>query len=322
MYNSLDFYWYNDIWSIGNLRSSGVSTQGFGIGLKKKDSNNNLYFAPALRITETASYINNNVIWHAGNDGSKSGLDADLLDGYHASSFIKFTDDTNYVAARFINTTFATRANEKYIEWWQSSAGWFNFAIGNLRTDGTITASGQITTSVATGTKPINITSTTLCNNLNADMLDGQHLMTQVSNWDTDSLSIFKSSESATSNAPTSDYTYGVTLRFHREISDYHTDLVTSLYYDRLFFRRRTERGYQTWRELIHSGNIGSQSVNYANSAGSVAWANITGKPFEHHVYSNGAYTWNWNPLGLTNISYIYGWSFVNPSISSDIGVF
>ena len=29
----------------------------------------------------------------------------------------------------------------------------------------------------------------------------------------------------------------------------------------------------------IHTGNIGSQSVNYANSAGSVAWGNVTGKP-------------------------------------------
>lgn len=30
---------------------------------------------------------------------------------------------------------------------------------------------------------------------------------------------------------------------------------------------------------IIHSGNIGSQSVNYATSAGSVAWANVSGKP-------------------------------------------
>lgn len=30
---------------------------------------------------------NNNTIWHAGNDGSGSGLDADLLDGVHASKF-------------------------------------------------------------------------------------------------------------------------------------------------------------------------------------------------------------------------------------------
>ena len=36
---------------------------------------------------------------------------------------------------------------------------------------------------------------------------------------------------------------------------------------------------WRAWRKLIHSGNIGSQSVNYANSAGSVAWGNVTGKP-------------------------------------------
>ena len=51
-------------------------------------------------------------------------------------------------------------------------------------------------------------------------------------------------------------------------MSIYHTDLVASLYHDRLFFRRKIEKGYQTWRELIHSGNIGSQSVNYATTSG------------------------------------------------------
>ena len=30
---------------------------------------------------------------------------------------------------------------------------------------------------------------------------------------------------------------------------------------------------------IIHTGNIGSQSVNYANSAGSVAWTNVSGRP-------------------------------------------
>lgn len=31
--------------------------------------------------------VQGNTVWHAGNDGAGSGLDADLLDGYHASSF-------------------------------------------------------------------------------------------------------------------------------------------------------------------------------------------------------------------------------------------
>lgn len=34
-------------------------------------------------------------IWHAGNDGSSSGLDADLLDGKHASSFVLTTDNNS-----------------------------------------------------------------------------------------------------------------------------------------------------------------------------------------------------------------------------------
>lgn len=33
---------------------------------------------------------NNNTVWHAGNDGSGSGLDADLLDGLHSTSFMRF----------------------------------------------------------------------------------------------------------------------------------------------------------------------------------------------------------------------------------------
>ena len=56
-----------------------------------------------------------------------------------------------------------------------------------------------------------------------------------------------------------------------------------------------------TWRvndnDIIHSGNIGSQNVNYANSAGSVAWDNISSKPITITQRNNdspvsGAYAW------------------------------
>jgi len=42
-------------------------------------------------------YINNNVVWNAGNDGSGSGLDADLLDGQHASSFAAANHSHSYL---------------------------------------------------------------------------------------------------------------------------------------------------------------------------------------------------------------------------------
>ena len=48
-------------------------------------------------------------------------------------------------------------------------------------------------------------------------------------------------------------------------------------------FAVRTRNGdtgaWNSWRTLITDGNIGSQSVNYAASAGAVAWANVSGKP-------------------------------------------
>ncbi len=36
-------------------------------------------------------YVDNNKVWHQGNDGSGSGLDADTLDTYHASDFARLT---------------------------------------------------------------------------------------------------------------------------------------------------------------------------------------------------------------------------------------
>ena len=53
-----------------------------GIAFNTNNHNNNLK-------------LNGNIIWNAGNDGSGTGLDADLLDGLHASSFIRSDfDDT------------------------------------------------------------------------------------------------------------------------------------------------------------------------------------------------------------------------------------
>jgi hypothetical protein len=59
-----------------------------------------------LTVSKDAFTYKNNKIWHAGNDGSGSGLDADLLDGYHINNIqlggwyrfktYKYTDNTVY----------------------------------------------------------------------------------------------------------------------------------------------------------------------------------------------------------------------------------
>lgn len=57
-------------------------------------------------------------------------------------------------------------------------------------------------------------------------------------------------------------------------VNEHRTDNWNVGWYDRV-----NGSGSITWRKLIHSGNIGSQSVSYATSAGSVAWGNVSGKP-------------------------------------------
>jgi hypothetical protein len=49
------------------------------------------------------------------------------------------------------------------------------------------------------------------------------------------------------------------------------------------------------WKTLIDSGTIGSQSVNYASSAGSVAWGNVTSKPgiYLHNTWHGNTYIGN-----------------------------
>jgi len=88
------------------------------------------------------------------------------------------------------------------------------------------------------------------------------------------------------SNIPTGAYTYGVVQ------STYMSSMKLQWYVphtasrgnagvtDTIYFRTNWGSGnWYGWKYLIHSGNIGEQSVNYAGSAGAVAWDNVTGKP-------------------------------------------
>jgi len=75
--NAADIGWLNDyrgnLVYMANLQSQGVISV----------NNNNPYFSNDL------SYFSKYTIWHSGNDGSDSGLDADLLDGYQSTDFTK-----------------------------------------------------------------------------------------------------------------------------------------------------------------------------------------------------------------------------------------
>lgn len=92
--------------------------------------------------------------------------------------------------------------------------------------------------------------------------------VTQITDWNQSSFpnAAFLSSEGSIANAPTTDFTYGVQTSFHRSGPDYRTQFVTSLYGNNVYWLRqlRDTAGWSSWVQVIHSGNIGSQSVSSA----------------------------------------------------------
>jgi len=75
-----------------------------------------------LRLHDNLEFTTNgstyNKVWHAGNDGSGSGLDADLLDGLHASSFLR-SDANDHMSAQLYGGFGATTTtnNSTYNDW-------------------------------------------------------------------------------------------------------------------------------------------------------------------------------------------------------------
>lgn len=65
-----------------------------------------------------------------------------------------------------------------------------------------------------------------------------------------------------------------------------------------MYFRQKIAGSWKDWKTIIDSSNIWSQSVNYAASAGSVAWTNVSGRPstmknpsaLSWSGYSSGSY--------------------------------
>lgn len=77
---------------------------------------------------------------------------------------------------------------------------------------------------------------------------------------------------------PTEDWYYHIIMN-HANSGGYYGDIALCFHSNDLRYRRVTNGSDNGWVKVIDSANIGSQSVNYANSAGSVAWSNVSGRP-------------------------------------------
>ena len=91
-----------------------------------------------------------------------------------------------------------------------------------------------------------------------------------------------------THGAPTT----GTIVAFSCTNGNYQLQLQGNYYSNKLYFRNKNgdNATWNSWNEIIHGGNIGSQSVNYATSAGSagsVAWSNVSGRPTNVSSFTN-----------------------------------
>lgn len=81
--NSLSFKWYNDVWHIGNIRSSSSSTLGFGIALEDTINNS---LIEHFRITTSEAYVNGNIVVTSANISSYAITSHQSLSNYYTKS--------------------------------------------------------------------------------------------------------------------------------------------------------------------------------------------------------------------------------------------
>lgn len=127
----------------------------------------------------------------------------------------------------------------------------------------------------------------------------------QITNWNQTTLPdvAFLSSENAVTNAPTTDFSYGIQYAFHRSGAAYRTQLVTSLYSDLDIWVRNSRDSdvWTAWKKLLHSGNYNSYSPTLTGGGASGSWGiNITGNAATASNVNNGTLTLNVSGTGLS----------------------
>ena len=112
--------------SLTGVYINGSLKAGFGynsnIGSYMYDSYSGQYLAltsSGIQLRTSSSVVG--TLWHSGNDGSGSGLDADLLDGYQASAFARLNTSVDFTAIDTgllqVYDSMSTKANRLSLNW-------------------------------------------------------------------------------------------------------------------------------------------------------------------------------------------------------------
>lgn len=279
---------FNDLFGLLVVRTRGG---GYVEGLLIASYNIN---TSNIRIYHDAEKRNIELYCHGGNDYSV--IQANLLyshnrNGGYSTDITLYRSDTKapswstYVNPGFVNLQNSSEAAKKLQTprtlWGQSFDGTANVS-GNMTGVGSINMSGQLTSTVASGTAPFIVVSNTVVGNLNADLLDGVHLAglsgregvmrswlrgryTTVNQYFGNGNVVTidpKPTDDATLSANTTVLSLGDSPARNTQLA-FHYDTNTIKY------RRHDDSKWNDWVVLIHSGNYASYSDGrYVKKAG------------------------------------------------------
>lgn len=143
---------YRNFDKTGYIGGIGMFSTGDGSTYKSSNvylgwGNNPWDSATNLSISEDKFTYKNNKVWHAGNDGSGSGLEADTLDGYHAgfensniALYANFPNWDTLITDGLLRKDYKT-VGHPTVDYLQAICKW---TIRNYKNKGTITIQGKI----------------------------------------------------------------------------------------------------------------------------------------------------------------------------------
>lgn len=151
--------WARTLW-IGNTPSNGASGVVFG-GCGASDTPNYAYIGVGgNRGYDTASNLKvytNKVTFNNKNLLTESDLSSyvtsSAADAKYAplTSVISVADGTNYINVSLPSNLSSLESAKKYLEWWDSTPGWYNFRVGYLVANGEVTSNGNVLKSINNG---------------------------------------------------------------------------------------------------------------------------------------------------------------------------
>ena len=235
----------------------------------------------------------------------------------------------------------ATDRNQELIlrhEWYDTFVAGYGFAISkhdSLEAGDAnmfLYNTGRYISKVPTGTKPIDVVSTTLCNNLNADMVDGYHSSKLFRNFDGVSID-FNFNDNNNNNGLYylhSDYTqlnkngitYGSLMNFSSRASSWQ---IISGNDARLYYRNRWWSGgggaWSSWKTIAYTSDIPSSLKNpysltlQTNGSTQTTYDGSSAKTFNVTVQNAGSgLLHNSLTVTLADTTTDSGWSMINSS--------